>query len=415
MSSKEVKPAIFIFANANERDFYEIHFLALTAGFKISYGLTQRIKKIDKTYYFGKGKIAELVMLSDSIDDKDAPIIVNISLNATQKRNIEEITNRKVIDRTELIFIIFKEGAKTSEAKLQVEIAELRYMASRMVDEEANYSQVTSGSGHNKGAGEKQKELTRREITNSIRQKEKQLESIKKARKTGRKRRISSQIPVISIVGYTNAGKSTLVNALIDFSKKKPGKEVFVKNQMFATLETSSRLIDVYGYPSFIVSDTVGFVSNLPHFLVAAFRSTLEEIKESDYIIEVVDYSSKYYQEDMEIAESILKELDADSIPRIVIYNKSDVHNNHQIDTKPNEIITSLTNKDNIPEVFSFILDNITSTWIKKKITFPLDFDFREFSKDNYVVSKRVKKDGIECLVYFNPIVIYKYESYFSN
>ena len=415
MSQIETKPAIFIFANANERDFHEIHFLALTAGYKISYGLTQKIKKIDKTFFFGKGKIAELVSLSNSIEDKEAPIIVNISLNATQKRNIEEITNRKVIDRTELIFIIFKDGAKTSEAKLQVEIAELRYMASRMVDEEANYSQVTSGSGHNKGAGEKQKELTRREITNAIRQKEKQLESIKRARKTGRKRRISSQIPVISIVGYTNAGKSTLVNALIDYSKKKPGKEVFVKNQMFATLETSSRLIDVYGYPSFIVSDTVGFVSNLPHFLVAAFRSTLEEIKESDYIIEVVDFSSKYYKEDMEIAESILQELEADSIPRIVIYNKSDVRNNHQIEPKFNEIVTSLTNKDNIQEVFNFMLDNITSNWIKKIVTFPLDFDFREFSKDNYVVSKIIKKDGIECLVYFNPQIIYKYESYFSN
>ena len=415
MSEKEIKPAIFLFANVIQRDFYEIHFLALTAGYKMKYGLTQRIKRIDKTFYFGKGKIAELVALSDSIENKEAPILVNVSLNATQKRNIEEITNRKVIDRTELIFIIFKEGAKTSEAKLQVEIAELKYMSARMVDEEANYSQVTSGSGHNKGTGEKQKELTRREISNAIRQKEKQLEAIKKARKTGRKRRIASHIPVISIVGYTNAGKSTLVNALIDYSKKKPGKEVLAKDQMFATLETSSRLIDVYGYPSFIVSDTVGFVSNLPHFLVAAFRSTLEEIKESDYIIEVVDFSSQYYKEDMEIAESILKELEADSIPRIVIYNKSDIHTYNQADHKFNELVTSLNNKDNIPEVFNFIMDNITSNWVKKSITFPLDFDFREFSKDNYVVSKIIKKDGIECLVYFNPLVIYKYESYFAN
>ena len=415
MSELEIKPAIFLFANVVQKDFYEIHYLALTAGYKMKYGLTQKIKKVDKTFYFGKGKIAELVSLSNSIENKEAPILINVSINATQKRNIEEITNRKVIDRVELIFLIFKNGAKTAEAKLQVEIAELKYMASRMVDEEANYSQVTSGSGHNKGSGEKQKELTRREISNAIKQKERQLESIKKARKTGRKRRNQSDIPVISVVGYTNAGKSTLVNALIDYSKKKPGKEVFVKDQMFATLETSSRLIDVYGYPSFIISDTVGFVSNLPHFLVAAFRSTLEEIKESDYIIEVVDLSSQYITEDMEIAESILEELEANTIPRIVIYNKSDNSAHHQIEPKFNEIVTSLNNKDNIQEVFTFIMDNITSTWVRKIVTFPHGFDFRVFAKDNYIVSKIIKKDGIECLVYFNPKLLYKYESYFSN
>ena len=411
----EIITSIFLFANVTQRDFYEMHYLALTAGYKIKYGLTQRIKRVDKTYYFGKGKIKELIDLSNAIDDKESPIIVNVSLNATQKRNIEEATDRKVIDRTELIFIIFRNGAKTSEAKLQVEIAELKYQSSRMVDEEAGYAQVTSGSGHNKGAGEKQKELTRREISNAIKQKERQLEQIKKARKTGRKRRNSSQIPVISVVGYTNAGKSTLVNALIDYSKKKPSKEVLVKDQLFATLETSSRLIDVYGYPSFIISDTVGFVSNLPHFLVAAFRSTLEEIQEADYIIEVVDSSSPYFKEDMAISESILTELNANNIPRIIIYNKSDLAKGNAIEPKPNELVTSLTNKDNIEEVFSFILDNITSTWIKKTITLPLDFDFREISKDNYVVSKRIKKDGIECLIYFNPKIIYKYNNYFLD
>ena len=117
----------------------------------------------------------------------------------------------------------------------------------------------------------------------------------------------------------------------------------------------------------------------------------------------------------MEIAESILEELGANDIPRLIIYNKNDVSHNPDIEPRFNEIVTSLADKDNIQEVFNFILDNITSTWVKKIITFPLDFDFREFSKDNYVVSKIVKKDGIECLVYFNPLVIYKYNSYFSN
>jgi len=414
MSQIEIKPAIFLFANVRQRDFYETHFLCLMVGWKISKGLTQKIKKIDKTFYFGKGKIQELIALLVG-EDPDIPIITNAPLNQTQRRNIEEATNHRIITRTEIIFQIFREGAKTSEAKLQIEIAELKYMSSQMVDEEANYSQVTSGSGHNKGSGEKQKELTRREIALTIKRKEKQLEAIKKARREGRKKRNKSSTPVISVVGYTNAGKSTLINALIDFSKKKPGKEVVAKDQLFATLETSSRLIDVYGYPSFIITDTVGFVSDLPHFLVAAFRSTLEEIEESDYIIEVVDFSSQYYKEDMAIAESILEELNANTIPRIVIYNKADQPSYNHIEPLFNEMVTSLTNKENIPEVFSFILDNITSNWIKKSIVFPHGFDFREFSKDNYVVSKIVKKEGIECLVYFNPKVLYKYESYFAN
>ena len=414
MHQEELKKAFFLLANPNDRDTYEMESLSLAAGFKMDASLSQNIKRIDKSYYFGKGKMDELVA-NILFKEEDMPIILNVSLSSTQKRNIEEITNHPVIDRTELIFIIFKKGARTTEAKLQVEIAELKYLSSQLVNEEANYAQVTSGSGHNKGSGEKQKELSRREIFNAIKQKEKQLEAIKKARKTGRNKRNQSPLPLISVVGYTNAGKSTLINGLLSFSKKKPSKDVLAKDQLFATLETSARLIDVYNYPSFIITDTVGFISNLPHFLVSAFRSTLEEIKESDFIIEVVDVSSSYFLAEMAITESVLNDLGAKDIPRIYIYNKIDKLVLDDVELSGNEIFTSLNNPDEIPSVFSFILDNITSTWVRKTIVFPHEFDFREFSKDNYVVSKIQKKEGIQCLVYFNPKTIHKYQSYFAN
>lgn len=415
MPEQIIKDAIFLFADTSRRDYFEMYSLCLTAGYKISKGLTQRLKKIDRAFYFGVGKINELVALLEVQEDKNAPIIVNVALNSTQKRNISRVTNREVIDRNELIFIIFKRGAKTSEAKLQVEIAELKYLFSQLVEEDANYSQVTSGSGHNKGTGEKQKELNRREISNAISQKVKQLEKIKKARQTARKRRNESPLTVISVVGYTNAGKSTLINSLLEYSKKKPSKEVLAKDQLFATLQTSSRLIDVYNYPSFIISDTVGFVSDLPHFLVKAFHSTLEEIKESDYIIEVVDISSEYFEEEMKITSQVLEELGAGDIPKMIIYNKSDLVTYKEAELDSNEMITSLHNKEEFASVFSFIIDNITSTWDRKSIVFPLDFDFREFARDNYIVSKIIKKDGIHCVVYFNPKTKYRYINYFSN
>ena len=311
MAKEELKSALYFFNNISFRDSEEMINLALACNYQLVDGLLQNVKVVNKSYYFGKGKVEEFKTLLNEIKmPEDTPIILNVEVSGTQKRNLEEVLGLRIIDRTELILNIFESRAKTTEAKLQVEIAKLHYLSSKLVDEKANYSQVTSGTGHNKGKGETNKELSQREILSAIKRKEKQLENIKKSRKTGRNLRNSSSIPVVAVVGYTNAGKSTLVNSLINFSKKKPSKNVLEKDMLFATLETSSRLIDVYNYPSFIISDTVGFVSRLPYYLIAAFRSTLEEIKEADYIIHVIDASSKYYDIEMEVTNFILEELE---------------------------------------------------------------------------------------------------------
>ena len=270
-----MKSVLFLI-NPTSHDNDEMLSLISTAGYKNLGVFSQNLKEINKSFYIGSGKVKELAANIFLTEDKDpVKVIFNVELNATQKRNLEDELGYEVLDRTELIIEIFERSAKTVEAKLQVEIAKYRYMASRLVDKEANYSQVTSGSGHNKGEGERQKELTRRQLSMAIRQKKQKLEKIKNSRKTARSRRVSSSIPVIAIVGYTNVGKSTLMNALLELSHKMDNKNVLVEDKLFATLETSSRLIDIYGFPPFIITDTVGFISNLPHFLVESFKSTL--------------------------------------------------------------------------------------------------------------------------------------------
>ena len=408
---------ILFLVNPNERDTFEMRSLLDTAGYEIVYEDKQNIESINKSYYFGSGKIEELkvkMALLEGFDKENYVLVINVDLNQTQLRNIEELLEIDVIDRTALILEIFENNARTLEAKTQVEIAKLQHLSSQLVNEKANYAQVTSGRGHNKGSGEKQKELSKREISQAISRLKRQLERIRLSRINTRKKRNESPLINISIVGYTNAGKSTLTNALVSFSKKKPEKSVYAEDKLFATLETQSRLIDVYGFPSFIVTDTVGFINRLPHFLVRAFMSTLESIKDSDYIIEVVDFSSHHYKEEMETTDEVLKELGCEDIPKLILYNKIDKQKYVIPSLNDNELYVSLE-KGDIKEVFEFILDNVTKDWPFKEIEVPFDFDERLFMKENYIVKKETKKDGYKLTVRFNPLYKYKYLNYFSN
>ena len=377
---------------------------------------SQNIEYIENSTYIGSGKLEEVAAFYHQYneDNPDSPIELvacNFELTGLQKKNISRHVGAEIIDRTFVILDIFEKNAKTREAKLQVSIARLQYLKSHLVDEKASYSQVTSGGGHNKGKGEKQIELSRRQINNAITQKKKELENIKLSRRNMRVSRLNNPIPKVCIVGYTNAGKSTLLNRLVSLSKE--DKTVLEKNALFATLETATRGISIFGYPSFFLTDTVGFISDLPIYLVDAFRSTLEEIKEADLLVQVVDISDPFKEEEIATTKQIIKDLEADSIPMVNIYNKYDLLGGcANFLPKEDELFVSLLEKEDVEDALKFIVSNVTKSWKKHKVVLPYSVDYVAFSKENYVVSKKAKEDSYELEAFINPAFKYKYLSY---
>ena len=377
---------------------------------------SQNLENIERSTYVGVGKLMEVANYYHQYNEEnpESPIDLiacNFELSGLQKKNISQQIGVEIIDRTFVILDIFDKNAKTREAQLQVSIARLQYLKNHLVNEMASYSQVTSGSGHNKGKGEKQIELSRRQINSAITQKKKELESIKLSRRNMRVSRLNNPIPKICIVGYTNAGKSTLMNRLVNLSKE--DKTVLEKNALFATLETATRGISVYGYPSFFLTDTVGFISHLPIYLVDAFRSTLEEIKEADLLVQVVDISDPFKEEEIATTKQIIKDLEADQIPMINIYNKYDLLGGPaNFLPKEDELMVSLLDEEDVIEALKFIVSNVTKNWERYQVELPYSVDFASFSKENYVISKKEKEDSYVCEVFINPAFKYKYVSY---
>ena len=377
---------------------------------------SQNIDSIENSTYVGAGKLEEVAAFYHHYNEQnpDSPIEIvacSFELTGLQKKTISQHVGAEIIDRTFVILDIFEKNAKTREAKLQVSIARLQYLKSHLVDEKASYSQVTSGSGHNKGKGEKQIELSRRQINKAVAQKKKELEEIKLSRRNMRVSRLNNPIPKVCIVGYTNAGKSTLLNRLVSMGKE--SKTVLEKNALFATLETATRGISIYGYPSFFLTDTVGFISNLPIYLVDAFRSTLEEIKEADLLVQVIDISDPFKEEEIATTKQIIKDLEADQIPMINIYNKYDLLGGAaNFLPKEDEMFVSLLEKEDVEEALKFIVSNVTKNWERHQIELPYSIDFASFSKENYVLSKKEKEDGYLCDVFLNPAFKYKYFTY---
>ena len=286
--------------------------------------VVQNSKKVNPTYYIGSGKVDELIAYVSSLEVDI--LIFNNELSASQIKNIEKRVECNVVDRTALILEIFATRAKTREAKLQVEVARLQYELPRLIGANTKLGRQSGGVGtKNKGTGEKKLELDRRKIEEKISDLNKELETLKYQRDTQRNKRKKSEIPNIALVGYTNAGKSSIMNALVDRFMKKDDKRVFEKDMLFATLETYVRNIKLPNNKSFLLSDTVGFVSDLPHDLVKAFRSTLEEICEADLLLHVVDISNPSFESHIDVTNQTLKEIGAENIPMIYVYNKIDL------------------------------------------------------------------------------------------
>lgn len=284
----------------------------------------QRMEFVHKALYIGTGKVQEV---RDAAQALDAQLILfNDTLTPSQIKNLQDELKTPVIDRTTLILNIFEMRARTREARLQVETAKLQYLLPRLVGmhEALTRQGGTSGSMSSRGAGEKKLELDRRHIEHRISELRKELDAISRERETQRKRREQSRIPLVALVGYTNAGKSTIMNHMVERFVGDEEKKVLEKDMLFATLDTTIRRINTGNNQDFLLTDTVGFIHKLPHGLVKAFRSTLEEIKGADLLLQVVDVSDPGYQEQMETTKETLRELGAGDIPMLIAFNKAD-------------------------------------------------------------------------------------------
>ena len=284
----------------------------------------QRMEFVHKALYIGTGKVQEV---RNAVQVLDVQLILfNDTLTPSQIKNLQDELKTPVIDRTMLILNIFEIRARTREARLQVETAKLQYFLPRLVGmhEALTRQGGTSGSMSSRGAGEKKLELDRRHIEHRISELRKELDAISRERETQRKRREQSRIPLVALVGYTNAGKSTIMNHMVEQFVGDEEKKVFEQDMLFATLDTTIRRINTGNNQDFLLTDTVGFIHKLPHGLVKAFRSTLEEIKGADLLLQVVDVSDPGYQEQMETTKETLRELGAGDIPMLIVFNKAD-------------------------------------------------------------------------------------------
>ncbi len=365
--------------NNKSNDIEELNSLVEAVSGEVVITVEQNRQSIDPKYYVGKGKINEI---SNLIEMKDIDsVIFNDELTNTQIRNIEKILDCKIIDRTNLILDIFALRANTNESKIQVELAQLEYRYSKLKGKGIDMSRLGAGIG-TRGPGEKKLETDRRHILRRIDELKKSLEKVKSVRKEKRKRRMKNEIPTIAVVGYTNAGKSTLVNALT----KKYGvneKEVFEYDMLFATLTTDNRKLIFPHNLEYVITDTVGFISNLPTFLVESFKSTLEEIAYSDIILNVIDINSKDIKEQKEVTKKILNEIEVSNIPIIEIYNKID-QTDMEYKDKPKEIFVSAKKGINIEA----IPKNINNIIYGEEIKIELDVLYTEPKKINTIEKK---------------------------
>ncbi|TPR18304.1 GTPase HflX [Apilactobacillus timberlakei] len=350
----------------------ELTALANANNIEVLSTLVQKLDHPDSATYFGKGKVEELA--TDIIDYDADMIIVNDELSPSQLRNLEKKTNTKVIDRTGLILEIFGNRAQTHEAKLQVQLAKLEYQLPRLHTSASQRLDQQGGGGFaNRGSGESQIELNRRAIERDVTHIKNELKSIQKSDNTQRKQRDSTNIPTVALVGYTNAGKSTIMNQLVGRYGENVDKQVMVKNMLFATLNTSVRKITFSDNKDMLLSDTVGFVSKLPHQLVQAFRSTLSEAANADLLIQVVDESDENKELMMDTTMKTLKEIGVKNIPMITVFNKADLANEKRPEHVGEDLIISANEDDSIDELVKVIKKNSYSNYAVAEFMIPFD------------------------------------------
>ncbi|MFR6449389.1 MAG: GTPase HflX [Peptoniphilus grossensis] len=372
-SNKKLERVIIVGTNIGayphslETSMKELSDLVFADGAEVVGEVTQNILKFNPKYLIGSGKVDEIKEMVELLE-VDA-VVFNDELSGIQVRNLEKRIKKKVIDRTNLILDIFGLRATTYEAKLQVELAMLEYQLPRLLGIDG-WSRTGGGIG-TRGPGEQIIETDRRRLKREIDKIKEKLDKAKKTRDTTRTRRLDSNIPIVSLVGYTNAGKSTILNRL----KDEDSGEVSVKNMLFETLDPSSRKARLLSGREFIISDTVGFVSKLPTKIVEAFKSTLEEIKYSDLILHVIDASSEDLEIQYKTTMSILKDIDVLDKNIITVFNKVDKVNTEDINLPlkvlpEKKIYISAKNDENMDELLKIIEDNLNEKYFDVKLKF---------------------------------------------
>lgn len=388
----------------DERSMEELEGLAEADGVEVLGVVLQSLVKINTATLIGSGKVAELAELCEKMEADT--VIFNEELTGMQMRNLEEQIGVRIIDRTILILDIFAQRAVSAEGKLQVELAQLAYRMPRLTGFGRALSRLGGGIG-TRGPGEKQLETDRRHIRKRMDDIKKEIETAKKNRGIQRSRRERSELPVVALTGYTNAGKSALMNRLImesgalkngteagsllsdEMQSAKAGNAAS-KDMLFATLDTTQRKVTPDGKHEYILIDTVGFVSDLPHTLVDAFKATLEEVARADLILEVVDASCGDAAFHIETTGQVLKEIGAAGQPLVMVYNKIDIADGELMPAMPGEtIFISAKHGDNIDELNRLITDKLFSDNVSCRLQIPFSRgDVVSFVQERSIVSK---------------------------
>ncbi len=380
----------------------ELKDLAYACHIEVKDTVIQKLTKISPQYYIGKGKVLEIKAMLD----KDDMIIFNEELSPLQVKNLTDKLDVEVSDRSDLILRIFESRAQTKEAKLQVQIARLQYLLPRLAGmKEELYSQQ-GGSGF-RGSGEKQIELDCRIIHRQLLTARRELEVIVKQRQTQRRLRKRNQEKVVCLVGYTNSGKSSLLNY---FTQKK----VFQEDMLFASLQTASRQVLLKGKYSIIMSDTVGFINQLPHHLVQAFRSTLAEVKEADLLVHVIDSSSNYSDQQIETTLNVLETLGVQDTPMIYVYNKIDKNKYTFIQPHEPSIYISVKEQINLKELEDLIIQTLFKDYELIELFIPYNQGslFQEIQHKYEMVQEEYLEEGIYVSFFIDKKEKHLYENY---
>lgn len=367
----------------------------------------QVIDRPNPATYFGKGKVAEIAELAAANDV--ATIITNDELSPSQLRNLEDETGKRILDRTAMILEIFATRAQTKEAKLQVQIAELQYRLPRLQTSASQRldQQTGGGSGFtNRGAGETKLEMDRRTIQHQITHLRHELAAIDKSEETKRKQRAKSNIPTAALVGYTNAGKSTIMNGLVRRYGTVEDKTVFEKDMLFATLDTSVRRLTLPGKKDFLLSDTVGFVSKLPTNLVESFKSTLAEAANADLLIQVIDYSDPNYEEMMQTTKETLKQIGIDNIPMVNVFNKADkTEIEFPVLEGDDQVVISAKQEESLDLLVDIIRKHLFKDYVEAKLLLPFSAgqQVSYLNEHTNILDTEYRNDGTLLTVEMSP------------